>query len=71
MNKIQNISKAYMKLFGIFSIFIFVTSCSSLSSLRFWENNEIDPDEPRPLLSVSSSKILALTGMSNLMVIIH
>jgi len=54
MNKIQNISKAYMKLFGIFSIFIFVTSCSSLSSLRFWENNEIDPDEPRPLLSVSS-----------------
>ena len=56
MNKIQNISKAYMKLFGIFSIFIFITSCSSLSSLRFWENNEIDPDEPRPLLSVSSSK---------------
>lgn len=56
MNRIQNISKAYMKLFGIFSIFIFITSCSSLSSLRFWENNEIDPDEPRPLLSVSSSK---------------
>jgi outer membrane protein assembly factor BamB len=45
-----------MKLFGIFSIFIFITSCSSLSSLRFWENNEIDPDKPRSLLSVSSSK---------------
>ena len=30
---------------------IIISSCSSLDGLRFWKSDEIDPDEPRELIS--------------------
>ena len=37
-------------------IVLMLASCSSMDSLRFWQNNEIDSDEPRNLISISSKK---------------
>ena len=42
---------------NIFLISILIISgCSSLDSLRFWQNDEIDPDEPKKLNSFSSQR---------------
>ena len=42
---------------NIFLISILIISgCSSLDSLRFWKNDEIDPDEPKKLNSFSSQR---------------
>ena len=35
-----------------------ISSCSSLSSLKFWDSGEVDLDEPKPLESISSSKVI-------------
>lgn len=35
---------------------IFLSSCSSLSSLKFWGDEELDSDEPRPLKDISNIK---------------
>ena len=37
-------------------IVLMLASCSSMDSLRFWQNNEIDSDEHRNLISISSKK---------------
>ena len=34
------------KYLAIFFMLFIVSSCSSLSSLKFWGSDEIDPDEP-------------------------
>ena len=39
----------------LISILIF-SGCSSLDSLRFWQNDKIDPDEPKKLNSFSSQR---------------
>ena len=42
---------------NIFLISILIISgCSSLDSLRFWQNDKIDPDEPKKLNSFSSQR---------------
>ena len=41
------------QLITIFSV-MFLASCSSLESLKFWDNNEIDLDEPRPLSTITN-----------------
>ena len=41
-------------------IVLMLASCSSMDSLRFWQNNEIDPDEPRNLISITSKKSIEL-----------
>tara|TARA_B100000941_G_scaffold110930_1_gene77794 strand:- start:2689 stop:3843 length:1155 start_codon:yes stop_codon:yes gene_type:complete len=35
---------------------LLISGCSSLDSLRFWQNDEIDPDEPKKLNSFSSQR---------------
>jgi hypothetical protein len=35
---------------------LFLSSCSSLSSLKFWGDDELDSDEPRPLQEISNIK---------------
>ena len=35
---------------------LIISGCSSLDSLRFWQNDEIDPDEPKKLNSFSSQR---------------
>ena len=45
------------KYLAIFFMLLIVSSCSSLSSLKFWGGDEIDPD--KPVLLVIPSKISA------------
>ncbi len=49
---INNLNKhsAEKKIFLLFSI-LFLSSCSSLESLKFWENDELDIDAPKELTS--------------------
>ena len=42
--------------FVILFLVLFLSSCSSLSSLKFWGNDELDSDEPRPLQEISNIK---------------
>ena len=37
-----------------------LTSCSTMDSLRFWQNDEIDSDEPRDLISFSNQKFIEI-----------
>ena len=42
-------------------LLVFLTSsCSSLDSLRFWQSDEIDPDEPKVLSSFSNQKTISI-----------
>tara|TARA_B100000886_G_scaffold136353_1_gene92050 strand:+ start:45 stop:1199 length:1155 start_codon:yes stop_codon:yes gene_type:complete len=42
-------------------LLVFLTSsCSSLDSLRFWQSDEIDPDEPKMLSSFSNQKTITI-----------
>ena len=34
---------------SLFLVVIFLSSCSSMESLKFWENGEVDIDEPKKL----------------------
>ena len=36
--------------------FFLLTSCSSISSMKFWESSEVDLDEPMPLIDVKNSE---------------
>ena len=35
---------------------LFLSSCSSISSLKFWGDDELDSGEPRPLQEISNIK---------------
>jgi len=51
-NKLYLKANKYLTIF--FMLFI-VSSCSSLSSLKFWGSDEIDTDEPIPLQAIKNS----------------
>ena len=55
------------QLITIFSV-MFLASCSSLESLKFWDNDEIDLDEPRPLNTITNKFEASEIGKLNLMV---
>jgi len=42
--------KQYISILSV----ILLSSCSSMESLKFWGNGDIDLDEPRPLVSVTN-----------------
>ena len=42
--------KQYISILSV----ILLSSCSSMESLKFWGNDDIDLDEPRPLVSVTN-----------------
>ena len=48
---------AEKKIFLLFSI-LFLSSCSSMESLKFWENDELDIDAPKELTSFSEKKTI-------------
>ena len=64
----QNNMTSVIKLFGnsaqtffvILFLVLFLSSCSSLSSLKFWGDDELDSDEPRPLQEISNIKNLKM-----------
>lgn len=41
-----------------FLLILLLSSCSSLSSLKFWESEDIDPDEPKALNTIKNSEDL-------------
>ena len=48
--------KLTIKIFSIFILFTFLSACSSMSSMKFWGNDEINLDEPKALSNVSFSQ---------------
>ena len=42
--------KQYLSIFSI----ILLSSCSSIESMKFWGNDDVDSDEPRPLISFTN-----------------
>ena len=46
----------YKNTISIFFIVIFISSCSSMSSLKFWESNDDDDDDaPKELIKISNN----------------
>ena len=39
---------------------VFLVSCSTLEGLRFWQSDEVDPDEPKELVSFSDQKNISI-----------
>ena len=46
--------------FFVLPMLIVISSCSSLDGLRFWQSDEIDPDEPKVLSSFSNQKTITI-----------
>ena len=40
----------------VVSFVFLLSSCSSMGSIKFWENDEIDLDEPMRLLNINEKK---------------
>ena len=51
--------KNLVRSFLIFQFIFVLTACSSLDGLRFWNTDEVDPDEPRELEAFSNKKIIS------------
>ena len=49
-------NKKLLHLFAILQIVFILSSCSSLQGLKFWETDEVDPDEPKELSSYENQK---------------
>ena len=52
--------KNLVRSFLIFQFIFVLSACSSLDGLRFWNTDEVDPDEPRELEAFSNKKIISL-----------
>ena len=39
---------------------VFLVSCSTLEGLRFWQSDEVDPDEPKELTAFSDQKNISI-----------
>ena len=48
----------YKNILIISYLSIFLVSCSTFDGLRFWQKDEVDPEEPRELLSFNDQKSL-------------
>ena len=49
---------SYKNILIISYLSIFLVSCSTFDGLRFWQKDEVDPEEPRELLSFNDQKSL-------------
>tara|TARA_B100000242_G_scaffold91793_1_gene62277 strand:+ start:15917 stop:17077 length:1161 start_codon:yes stop_codon:yes gene_type:complete len=54
------VKKNLVRSFLIFQFIFVLSACSSLDGLRFWNTDEVDPDEPRELEAFSNKKIISL-----------
>ena len=50
----------FLNKYTLISLVFLTSSCSSLDSLRFWQSDEIDPDEPKILSSFSNQKNITI-----------
>ena len=50
-----------IKLFILLQLGFLISSCASSDGLRFWKSDEIDPDEPRELISFSEQKNISIS----------
>jgi outer membrane protein assembly factor BamB len=48
-----------------FSLILFLSSCSSLNSLKFWGSDEVDPDEPAQLEDIKNLKTFNVNWKSS------
>ena len=53
-------NKKSLHFFAIFQIVFILSSCSSLQGLKFWETEEVDPDEPKELSSYENQKDISI-----------
>jgi len=54
------LNKKSLHFFAIFQIVFILSSCSSLQGLKFWETEEVDPDEPKELSSYENQKDISI-----------
>ena len=52
--------KKPLHFFAILQIVFILSSCSSLQGLKFWETDEVDPDEPKELSSYENQKDISI-----------
>ena len=50
----------FLNKYGLILLVFLTSSCTSLDSLRFWQSDEIDPDEPKVLSSFSNQKTITI-----------
>ena len=50
----------FLNKYALILLVFLTSSCSSLDSLRFWQSDEIDPDEPKILSSFSNQKNITI-----------
>ena len=53
-------NKKSLHLFAILQFVFILSSCSSLQGLKFWETDEVDPDEPKELSSYENQKDISI-----------
>ena len=53
-------NKKSLHFFAILQIVFILSSCSSLQGLKFWETEEVDPDEPKELSSYEDQKDISI-----------
>jgi len=51
----------FLNKYALILLVFLTSSCSSLDSLRFWQSDEIDPDEPKVLSSFSNQKTITIS----------
>ena len=49
--------------FFVLPMLIVISSCSSLDGLRFWQSDEIDPDEPKELIALNNQDNINISIM--------
>jgi len=54
------LNKKSLHFFAILQIVFILSSCSSLQGLKFWETEEVDPDEPKELSSYENQKDISI-----------
>ena len=54
----MKIDHSFTKILSIFTMLIFFSACSSLSSLKFWGDDEADMDEPKALNKAIESTLV-------------
>ena len=53
-------NKKSLHFFAILQIVFILSSCSSLQGLKFWQTDEVDPDEPKELSSYENQKDISI-----------
>tara|TARA_B100000212_G_scaffold110947_1_gene82563 strand:+ start:653 stop:1813 length:1161 start_codon:yes stop_codon:yes gene_type:complete len=54
------VNKMNKNFFILICASVFLVSCSTLEGLRFWQSDEVDPDEPKELTAFSDQKNISI-----------